>query len=623
MDVHDSSRTDSVMPTPFRERRPLAGSSRRITLQVLVGVLALAGLLLPINGTQAQLSPRGQFIADAVTDGNHFNGQIWEEDGFLKVVGRIRIKINNTEVEREVSYRFDLRTRAFSTESLAPPGNPNTSGSGTNISGDGSCSVGYQDSGFFTFFHAFRWTEATGPVDLGTLDPTNNATRSSFATDTNQDCSVVVGFSDLTANGTIQHAFRWTSGNMVDLGAPANGGPNSRAFGVSSASLVIVGEADFPDPDNLASGKSLQAFRWTQAGGFQNLNDSPQPTLSLATAVTGDGTVVVGQVRSSNNASSAVRWIVPPPPAQLVIQPIGPLPGHATAAATGVSDNGKIVVGISNPDFLQYRGPGLGWNGGKAFRWTQAKGVQDLRQVLTDIGVDMTGITLVSVTGISTDGQWIAGDATTAQTGPNETVAFIAQVCDDDIGGTCSTTGAAPFTIGAANQNLTVAAGQSASTTITVTPNAGFTQPVTFSCGGLPVGAACSFNPASVTPAGGPVNTTLTISTDGGAVALLAPDDVATMLAFMLAPFALFATVVFVGGKRFDPYRRGLWTGVLLIVIVVATASCNSDSSSPPPVSSGGGSPATGTPAGTSAVTVTATSGAGNSGVPITLTVTR
>ena len=543
----------------------------------------------------------------------------------LRTAAREKKVAGPSEIDHAIVQIFDLqgsRPNPINVVSLQPTNLPTASGSGQNLSRDGACAVGYQDNGFFTPFHAVRWTQATGPVDLGTLDPTNNASRSSTATDTNQDCSVVVGLSDVTGGAT-EHAFRWTSGGMVDLGAPANGGPNSRALGVSSAGTVIVGDADFPDPGNLVSGKSLQAFRWTQAGGFQNLNDSPQPTLSLATAVTGDGTVIVGQVRSSNNASSAVRWTIPPPPAQLVMQPIGPLPGHATAAATGVSDNGKIVVGISNPDFLQYRGPGLGWNVGIAFRWTQAKGIQDLRQVLIDSGADLTGITLVSVTGISPDGQWIQGAATTPQTGQNGTAAFIAQVCDDAIGGTCSSAGAAPFTIGAANPNLTVAAGQSATTTITVTPDAGFAQPVSFACSGLPQGAACSFNPASVTPAGGPVNTTLTISTDGGAVALLAPDGVATMLAYMLAPFALFATVVFVGGKRFNPSKRDLWTGVLLFLIVVTTASCNGDSSSPPPVTSGGGAPATGTPAGTSAVTVTATSGAGNSGVPVTLTVTR
>jgi hypothetical protein len=351
------------------------------------------------------------------------------------------------------------------------------------------------------------------------------------------------------------------------------------------------------------------------------LGDLQPAGLSIATTITGDGNVVVGQA-STNSGSSAFRWIVPTPPAQPVLQPIGPLPGHTYAAATGVSDNGKIVVGTSST-FPLTRGS-LGFNNGVgAFRWSQSSGLHDLRQILSDNGIDMTGITLVSVTGMSPDGQWIQGAATTPQTAQNETVAFIVQVCDDDIGGTCSTAGAAPFTLGASPTQLNVAAGQSATTTITVTPDAGFAQPVSFGCSGLPQGASCSFNPASITPANGPVNTTLTISTNGGAVALLAPNGVATMLAYMLAPFALFATVVFVGGKRFNPSKRDLWTGVLLILIVVTTASCNGDSSSPPPVTSGGGAPATGTPAGTSAVTVTATSGASTSGVPVTLTVIR
>ena len=94
------------------------------------------------------------------------------------------------------------------------------------------------------------------------------------------------------------------------------------------------------------------------------------------------------------------------------------------------------------------RRPGIGLDSGHSFRWTQATGTKDLRQILSDSGVVMTGITLVSVTGISPDGQWIQGKATTAQTGQNETVAFIAQFCDDDIGGPCTTTGAAPFTLG-------------------------------------------------------------------------------------------------------------------------------------------------------------------------------
>lgn len=398
---------------------------------------------------------------------------------------------------------------------------------------------------------------------------------------------------------------------MADLGAPSGAGSNSRAFGVSSNGTVIVGDADFPAGAFTRKG----AFRWA-SGSFTDL--IPGTTPSLATTVTGDGTVVVGQM-GTTTASSAFRWTAPPPPAQPVMQPIGPLPGHATAAATGVSDNGKIVVGISNPDFLQYQGPVLGWNQGIAFRWTQAKGIQDLRQILVDGGVDMTGITLRSVTGMSRDGQWIQGAATTSQTGPNETVAYIAHVCDDDIGGPCSTTGAAPFTLGAAPNQLTVAAGGSGTSTITVTPDAGFAQPVTFSCAGLPVGAACSFAPPSVTPNGGPVNTTLTISTNGGAVAAVSPTASPTMFAYALTPVGL----MLIGGLWYR--RRGdaqiLWMA-LLLTSVIAMASCGSDDS--PPATNSGGPPATGTPAGSSTITVTASSGGGSStGVPITLNVTR
>ena len=262
---------------------------------------------------------------------------------------------------------------------------------------------------------------------------------------------------------------------MVDLGAPAGAGSSSRALGVSSNGTVIVGDAEFP-----AAGGTTRsgAFRWT-GGTFQDLGSLEPNSLSLATGVSGDGTVIVGW-SGITTASRAFRWTTQ----TQTMQPIGPLPGHLTAAAIAVSDNGKIVVGISHPTFLQFQGVGLSWNQGTAFRWTQAKGIQELRQVFIDNGVDMTGVSLVSVTGMSPDGQWIGGDATTAQTGPGEIIGFLAQVCDADIGGPCkNATGAIPFTLGVNPNQLNVAAGQSASTTITVIPDAGFTQPVNFSCG--------------------------------------------------------------------------------------------------------------------------------------------
>jgi uncharacterized membrane protein len=398
---------------------------------------------------------------------------------------------------------------------------------------------------------------------------------------------------------------------LVDLNTLAGATGASRAFGVSSNGTVIVGDADFPAGAFTRKG----AFRWA-GGSYTDLIPGLNP--SLATAVSADGTVVVGQT-GTTSASSAFRWTAPPPPAQPVMQPIGPLPGHTTAAATGVSDNGKIVVGISAPGFLQYQGPVLGWSQGTAFRWAESgsnAGIKDLRQLLVANGVDMTGITLVSVTGMSPDGQWIQGKA---QTSAGDTT-FVAQICDEAIGGPCSTTGAAPFTLGAAPNQLTVSAGNSGITTITVTPNAGFSQPVSFSCGNLPVGAACSFSPATVTPPS-TTSTTLTITTNGGPVALLSPGPSTTMFASLLTPI-VFIPVGFLV-RRWRP--DGLWciaAGCLVTLAVVGLLSCSSGDSPPPAVTSGGGA-ATGTPAGTSTVSVTATSGAGSTGIPVTLTVTR
>lgn len=361
-------------------------------------------------------------------------------------------------------------TQVFSVTQLQPAGNSTIQGGGINIGRDGSCVVGYQDNGTSTPYHAFRWLLGGASLDLGTLGST---TLSSFATDANQDCSVVVGISNATST-FVEHAFRWTQGSgMVDLGTPTNGGSMSRALGVSSNGAVVVGDTDFPAGAFTRKG----AFRWV-GGSFTDL--VPGTTPSLATAVSADGIAIVGQT-GTTTASSAFRWTTQNP----TVQPIGPLSGHTVAAATGVSDNGKIVVGISNPSFLQYQGPVLGWNQGTAFRWAVSgsnTGIKDLRELLVASGVDMTGIALVSVTGISPDGQWIQGAATTPQTGPGETVTFVAQVCDEAIGGPCSTGGGtAPFTLGAAPNQLNVSAGNSDTTTITVTPNAGFTQPVSFS----------------------------------------------------------------------------------------------------------------------------------------------
>src|SRR3984893_2786473 len=58
----------------------------------------------------------------------------------------------------------------------------------------------------------------------------------------------------------------------------------------------------------------------------------------------------------------------------------------------------------------------------------------------------------------------------------------------------------ADFSVTASPSSATTSPGQSATYTVTVQPSSNFGSSITLSCSGLPTGATCSFNPASVTP---------------------------------------------------------------------------------------------------------------------------
>jgi hypothetical protein len=63
------------------------------------------------------------------------------------------------------------------------------------------------------------------------------------------------------------------------------------------------------------------------------------------------------------------------------------------------------------------------------------------------------------------------------------------------------------------NSVVAVKAGQSATLTFTLDPRNGFTAPTTFSCTSLPAATGCSFSPATLTPNGARISTTLTFTT--------------------------------------------------------------------------------------------------------------
>jgi N-acetylneuraminic acid mutarotase len=170
-----------------------------------------------------------------------------------------------------------------------------------------------------------------------------------------------------------------------------------------------------------------------------------------------------------------------------------------------------------------------------------------------------------------------------------------------------STPPSGDFSVAASPTTVTVTAGQSGTTSVTVTPQGGFNSEVSFSCSGLPTGATCSFSPATVTPSGAAVSTTLTVSTATTTAGLRRnPFFPAAMLAAGLCCFGF--------RKRRGP--RGKKLRMLLAMCGFGLALLTGCSGA----STGGQSTSTGTGT-SSAITVTATSGSLHQTASFTLTV--
>ena len=156
---------------------------------------------------------------------------------------------------------------------------------GLSVSGDGRVVVGCADrrqSDGTAFRNAFRWTEADGIVSLGSSTLCANGAS--------EDGSVIVG--TLAFDDRRDEAFRWTEqSGVVGLGELPGGDVDSSAADVSADGLVIVGRSD--------SDSGFEAFRWTEQDGMVGLGglDDPNDTRSAAIAVSGDGSIIVGNER--------------------------------------------------------------------------------------------------------------------------------------------------------------------------------------------------------------------------------------------------------------------------------------------------------------------------------------
>ena len=175
------------------------------------------------------------------------------------------------------------------------------------------------------------------------------------------------------------------------------------------------------------------------------------------------------------------------------------------------------------------------------------------------------------------------------------------------------------FSLASDANALTIGAGGQGTVTLTVTPKHGFSAAVTFSCTGLPAGTTCSFNPASVTPAGSAVKTQLTIAASASAAATGAGAR-ATNERHAVRPLLRLAVLGLVGFVWLGPRRRNLlWLqSMLLLVVLTGVTACGSGvtgNSTPPTQPPPQPTVAT--------VTITAASGSLNQAATLTLTVTH
>jgi uncharacterized membrane protein len=264
------------------------------------------------------------------------------------------------------------------------------------ISGDGSTAVGYISPGP-GYSYAWKWTEAGGLVLL-------SSNGLSLATAVNTTGSVIVG--NYGSDPESMAGVSWNASGTETMLSPAG---YYSAYGVNGSGNIIVGGGDpFNLPVTWTSGGDATvlivgasygvascisasgsviagyyngvAFKWVG-----NANYTLYGTGSDAQGISADGSVIVGQssgyaaVWPGGAGSVYPQWILTPQSSQFA--------GMAYAA----NQNGTVIVGSNTTS-------------GQAFIWTQAAGAVSVPSV-----VSTAPSTLTVATGISSDGKTVVG----------------------------------------------------------------------------------------------------------------------------------------------------------------------------------------------------------------------
>jgi glycosyl hydrolase family 44/Big-like domain-containing protein len=153
---------------------------------------------------------------------------------------------------------------------------------------------------------------------------------------------------------------------------------------------------------------------------------------------------------------------------------------------------------------------------------------------------------------------------------------------------TVAAAAAGDYSLAMSASSLTIAAGGEGSLSLTVTPENGFKQTVSFSCSGLPAVAECGFNPSTLTPSGSAVSTRIKVEVQAtpdavahAASARFVPPSMrlpqsggTRSLASSLAIFAFVGMFGLVGLAQKQKLLARTFATFAIVAAMFVTASC-------------------------------------------------
>jgi uncharacterized membrane protein len=237
------------------------------------------------------------------------------------------------------------------------------------ISQDKSVSGGYSLSPN----EALRWVGTS-------LDPASPASSSIYGL--NADGSIAVGQS-------LGSPVRWDAGSGM---TPLPGATAGLALDIMPDGSQIVGQALIP-------GGFHEAVVWS-SGSMNELSNLGGG--SAARAISTDGHTIVGRVAPFGSGVNqlAARWV------DGSLETLGTAPGTFDSDAFDVSANGRVIVGFAGTSIFAGKRATI-WDEAHGMRDLKLL-------LESEFGFDLTGLTLEEATGISDDGRVIVGNGLNA-----------------------------------------------------------------------------------------------------------------------------------------------------------------------------------------------------------------